>query len=141
MRGAPAQFLYGGVAGAVGKTLGAPLARLVILMQTGGAEGSGVVGAARSVFAREGLRGFFRGNLVDVMRGFNQNGINYILYEKVKEALLPWDTSSTGAVARLAAGGVSGVIAVRTRLAQCSPPVHTPPHIACPARSAPARQA
>ena len=120
LHGGPAQFVYGGVAGAVGKTIGAPLARLVILLQTGGADGS-VVSAARGVLRREGLRGFFRGNVVDVVRGFNQNGINYVMYERVKAALLPFDPSDSGACARLVAGGVSGVIAVRA--APRAPPI------------------
>lgn len=109
-------FCAGGVAGAVAKTTGSPLARLTILLQTQGQPGGryegGMLSVARQIYAREGLRGFFRGNFVDVARSVPYAGLNYGAYEALKRLFLPFDSSESGAPSRFLAGGLSGVVGV-----------------------------
>eukprot|EP01080_Neovahlkampfia_damariscottae_P004492 gene4492-7872_t len=125
-------FIAGGIAGACSKTVGSPLSRITTLQQThefrSSGKGSALTnfGWAKKILKEEGLSGFFRGNLADVVRSIPYSGICYLVYEQIKKMLMPYDKSINGRNARLMAGGLSGPISlilvypvdvIRTRLA------------------------
>jgi hypothetical protein len=60
------KFVLGGVAGMVSKSAVAPLERIRILAQTG--ENGNFVDIGKKVFRSNGIKGFFRGNGVNIYR-------------------------------------------------------------------------
>ena len=125
-------FIAGGIAGVCSKTVGAPLSRITTLQQTHEfrSVASSIplsnIGWAKKILKEEGISGFFRGNLADVIRSIPYSGICYLVYEKLKSIFLPYDKSTNGRNARLMAGGLSGPLSlilvypidvIRTRLA------------------------
>lgn len=125
----------GGIAGAVSKTVTAPLARLTILFQVQGLSAGGGVQqqfstrqALAHVVRSEGLCALWKGNGVTIIHRLPYSSLNFWAYEKLTEYLtrvLPSD-GTTDVLRRLGAGGVAGMTAcavaypldlVRTRLA------------------------
>lgn len=109
-------FLAGGAAGALSRTVGAPLARAAVLRQTAlqrGARRQNLVSLMRSIARTEGLAGFFRGNLIDVSRTVPASGIAFVLFDvlKVQLAALEPD-SATHNASRFVAGGLAGCAAL-----------------------------
>ncbi|CAO2817144.1 unnamed protein product [Amaranthus hypochondriacus] len=138
--GAISQFFAGGIAGAVSKTCTAPLARLTILFQIQGmhSEASTLRKAciwreASRVVHEEGIRAFWKGNLVTIAHRLPYSSISFYSYEQYKNLLqslpgLEINSKYIGApiFVRLAGGFLAGVTAasatypldlVRTRLA------------------------
>ncbi|XP_057523750.1 uncharacterized protein LOC130803589 [Amaranthus tricolor] len=138
--GAVSQFFSGGIAGAVSKTCTAPLARLTILFQIQGmhSEASTLRKAciwreASRVIHEEGIRAFWKGNLVTIAHRLPYSSISFYSYEQYKNLLqslpgLENNSKYIGApiFVRLAGGFLAGVTAasatypldlVRTRLA------------------------
>ncbi|KNC46910.1 carrier protein [Thecamonas trahens ATCC 50062] len=111
-------FVAGGMAGAVSKTVGAPLSRVTILRQTatqrGVASQPSVAAMVRDIWAREGLRGLFRGNGLDVLRSIPSQGITWLAYDVFKSLLREYDTSDSQSASRFAAGGLAGCVAILT---------------------------
>ncbi|KAJ7545466.1 hypothetical protein O6H91_09G121300 [Diphasiastrum complanatum] len=136
--GGASQLLAGGIAGAVSKTCTAPLARLTILFQVQGMHRKGSLGhasifqEASRIFREEGVRAFWKGNLVTVVHRLPYSSINFFAYERYKAVLLNLTGKSStqeslgvGMGTRLLAGGGAGITAasltypldlVRTRL-------------------------
>eukprot|EP00658_Telonema_sp_P-2_P071209 TRINITY_DN60511_c0_g1_i1.p1 TRINITY_DN60511_c0_g1~~TRINITY_DN60511_c0_g1_i1.p1 ORF type:complete len:367 (+),score=86.84 TRINITY_DN60511_c0_g1_i1:175-1275(+) len=117
-------FLAGALAGACARTAGAPLARITILQQTaqsGSAYSGSLLSIAGEMVRKEGVRGIFRGNLPDVCRAAPQQGISFLVYEKLKTVVRNGIFSIQGNNTRTAggdflcstlAGGSSGVVSV-----------------------------
>ena len=94
-------MIAGGVAGGASRTLTAPLERLALLMQVqklhltsqGCGLGStlpayrGVLHGLRTMYAEGGLRSFFWGNGINILRLVPQRGISFSLFEQWKEYL------------------------------------------------------
>lgn len=78
-----AYFAYGGIAGCVAKTCVSPLGRLKILLQTGSSK-AGVVSTVNTIYQVEGIRGFWRGNLINCMRLFPAKGILFAANDILK---------------------------------------------------------
>uniref|UniRef100_A0A7C8YAX0 Uncharacterized protein n=1 Tax=Opuntia streptacantha TaxID=393608 RepID=A0A7C8YAX0_OPUST len=90
--GTVSQLLAGGVAGAVSKTCTAPLARLTILFQVQGMHAdvaalnkTGVWHEASRIINEEGLRAFWKGNLVTIVHRLPYSSINFYAYEHYKK--------------------------------------------------------
>ncbi|GLJ42359.1 hypothetical protein SUGI_0877260 [Cryptomeria japonica] len=138
--GTISQLLAGGVAGAVSKTCTAPLARLTILFQVQGMHNDGstlrkasIVREASRIVSEEGVRAFWKGNLVTIAHRLPYSSISFYAYERYKKIMhsLPFmerykENISTDLGIRLLGGGAAGVTAatftypldlVRTRLA------------------------
>ncbi|KAL6580327.1 hypothetical protein OROMI_008351 [Orobanche minor] len=158
--GTASQLLAGGLAGAVSKTCTAPLARLTILFQKliGGAfwlvnllderKGNRVQGMhsdvsglekaniwreASRIVREEGVRAFWKGNLVTIAHRLPYSSISFSAFEHCKNLLQvilgvesQGDNISADLCIRLLGGGLAGVTAasvtypldlVRTRLA------------------------
>ena len=75
-----AQLLAGGVSAVVAKTTTAPLERLRILQQT--RTGLGTAELARSIYSKEGLSAFWRGNVPAIIRIFPTYALRLTLFDR-----------------------------------------------------------
>ena len=78
------RFVAGGISGAVAKTVTAPLEAIKLKLQYAEDDDEGALDCARRIFEREGWRGFYRGNLANVLRYFPTQAFNFALKNKVK---------------------------------------------------------
>merc|ERR1712060_721543 len=132
-------FCAGGVAGAVAKTLTAPIERVKLLIQTQDANPkiisgevpryTGIVNCFSRVAAEQGIGSFWRGNLANVVRYFPTQAVNFAFKDTIK-ALFPKYNPQTEFMpfflTNLASGGLAGAASLtivypldfaRTRLA------------------------
>ncbi|CAA6669425.1 unnamed protein product [Spirodela intermedia] len=84
-------LLAGGIAGAVSKTCTAPLARLTILFQVQGMHSdvsalskASIWREASRIVCEEGVRAFWRGNLVTIAHRLPYSSISFYAYERYK---------------------------------------------------------
>ncbi|KAJ0984048.1 hypothetical protein J5N97_002404 [Dioscorea zingiberensis] len=133
-------LLAGGVAGAVSKTCTAPLARLTILFQVQGMHSDVATLSKTSMWREiyrivneEGVRAFWKGNMVTIIHRLPYSSISFYAYEHYKNLLqlIPGldghqNHASTNIILSLFGGGLAGITAatmtypldlVRTRLA------------------------
>ncbi|GAB4831851.1 hypothetical protein Ancab_005866 [Ancistrocladus abbreviatus] len=138
--GTVSQLLAGGIAGAVSKTCTAPLARLTILFQVQGMHTdlttlrkASIWREASRVVNEEGIRAFWKGNLVTIAHRLPYSSVSFYSYERYKNLLqsvpgLESSSENIGAhfLVRLVGGFLAGITAatvtypldlVRTRLA------------------------
>ncbi|KAJ6815084.1 mitochondrial substrate carrier family protein B-like [Iris pallida] len=138
--GTISNLLAGGVAGAVSKTCTAPLARITILFQVQGMHSdvatlrkASMWREASRIVYEEGVKAFWKGNLVTIAHRLPYSSISFFSYERYKNLLqlVPGldkhkDYVSADICLRLLGGGLSGITAasitypldlVRTRLA------------------------
>ncbi|XP_030932428.1 mitochondrial substrate carrier family protein B-like isoform X1 [Quercus lobata] len=138
--GTLSQLLAGGVAGALSKTCTAPLARLTILFQVQGMHSDVATmrkpciwREASRIVGEEGVRAFWKGNLVTIAHRLPYSSVNFYAYEHYKKLLkmIPGlenhrDNIGTDLCVHFVAGGSAGITAasatypldlVRTRLA------------------------
>ena len=114
-------FAAGGISGAIGKTVTAPLDRIKVLLQVkGGYSGSLVTQAAndgkffqamRAIFKEEGLRSFWKGNVPQVLRVLPYSALNLYGYEQFKRAFKCEEVEKWQVAKRLAAGASAGMLA------------------------------
>ena len=83
-------MIAGGVAGAVSRTAVSPLERMKILFQvqgTGVAGGnySGVISTLARMRREEGWRGYFKGNLTNIVRIVPYSAVQFSTYELAKQ--------------------------------------------------------
>lgn len=132
-------FIAGGVAGAISKTIAAPLERVKLLMQTQDANPLIVSGeyarytsmwdTASRVYHEQGCLAFWRGNLPNVLRYFPIAAFNFAFKDSI-EAMFPKYDPHTQllqfGMVNLLAGGLAGAMSLtlvfpldyaRTRLA------------------------
>lgn len=138
--GTASQLLAGGLAGAVSKTCTAPLARLTILFQVQGMHSSdasrlekaSIWREASKIVREEGVRAFWKGNLVTIAHRLPYSSISFYAFERYKNLLQVYlgvesqgENVSADLCIRLLGGGLAGVTAasatypldlVRTRL-------------------------
>ncbi|EFN55456.1 hypothetical protein CHLNCDRAFT_133793 [Chlorella variabilis] len=104
------RLLAGGVAGAVSRTVVAPLERLrTIMMADPSATRLGPV--LRRMWADGGPRGLFRGNLATVMKVFPSSAIQFATYDACKDVMLHYSGRGAGDLStyqKLLAGMVAG---------------------------------
>ncbi len=107
-------FLAGGIAGALAKSCTAPLDRLKIIMQTAGASRAsaaavaaadkGLLAAFVAIGKTEGLAGYWRGNVPQVVRILPYSSAMLYSYEAYKKKLTNKETGELAVPARLLAG-------------------------------------
>lgn len=113
-------FAAGAIAGAIGKTLTAPLDRVKILLQTQGGMATGNLRAAaaqgglwRSFVAigrQEGIKGYWRGNIPQVLRILPYSACQLYSYDFYKRLLGSGpDKTDISLPRRLAAGAAAGM--------------------------------
>ncbi|CAK9267111.1 unnamed protein product [Sphagnum jensenii] len=111
-----ALFAAGAVAGAAAKTVTAPLDRIKLLMQVHGIQmvqegskrGIGFLEATLKVANEEGFKGFWKGNVPQVIRVIPYSAVQLFAYETYKK-LLKGDREEISVVGRLTAGACAGM--------------------------------
>lgn len=111
-----ALFSAGAIAGAAAKTVTAPLDRIKLLMQTHGlraAEGSGKKGigfieAVTLIGKEDGIKGYWKGNLPQVIRIIPYSAVQLFAYEVYKKLFRKKD-AELSVLGRLAAGACAGM--------------------------------
>ena len=78
------RFVAGGISGAVAKTVTAPLEAIKLKLQYAEDDDEGALDCARRIFEREGWRGFYRGNLANVLRYFPTQAFNFAFKDTIK---------------------------------------------------------
>lgn len=113
-------FTAGALSGAIAKTLTAPLDRVKILLQVkGGLEGGAIqlaaakgnlIGSLVAIGKQEGLAGYWKGNLPQVLRVVPYSAAQLYSYEVFKKFFTAED-GSLSVHKRLAAGALAGMTA------------------------------
>ncbi|PRW34020.1 calcium-binding mitochondrial carrier S -3-like [Chlorella sorokiniana] len=107
------RFLAGGVAGAVSRTVVAPLERLrTIMMADRSATRLGPV--LRRMWADGGPRGLFRGNMATVIKVFPSSAIQFAVYDACKDVMLAYSgpgVSDLSSQEKMVAGMAAGAVA------------------------------
>ena len=105
------RFVAGGISGAVAKTISAPLEAIKLKLQYTEDDDEGALDCARRIFEREGWRGFYRGNLANVLRYFPTQAFNFAFKDKIKRLMPkvdrkkhPWRAFAVNIVS----GGIAG---------------------------------
>ncbi|GLJ40772.1 hypothetical protein SUGI_0843040 [Cryptomeria japonica] len=109
-------FIAGAAAGAAAKTVTAPLDRIKLLMQTHGIratqesaqKGIGFIEAIRKIGNEEGLKGYWKGNLPQVIRVIPYSAVQLFAYEFYKK-LFKGKDMELSVLGRLAAGACAGM--------------------------------
>nr|AFJ66222.1 hypothetical protein 34G24.27 [Capsella rubella] len=124
-------FIAGGIAGAASRTATAPLDRLKVLLQIQKTDAK-IREAIKMIWKQDGVRGFFRGNGLNIVKVAPESAIKFYAYELFKNAIgenMGEDKADIGTTARLFAGGMAGAVAqasiypldlVKTRLQTCT---------------------
>jgi len=129
-------FLLGGVAAAVSKTIAAPIERVKLLLQNQGesaaakaqGEYKGIVDVFVRVPKEQGVGAFWRGNMANVIRYFPTQALNFMFKERYKKIFKVEKDASFGMrlYSNVASGGAAGATSLcvvypldfaRTRLA------------------------
>ncbi|KAJ6913290.1 envelope ADP,ATP carrier protein [Populus alba x Populus x berolinensis] len=109
-------FAAGAVAGAAAKTVTAPLDRIKLLMQTHGVRAGqesakkaiGFIEAIVMIGKEEGVKGYWKGNLPQVIRIIPYSAVQLLAYETYKK-LFKGKDGELSVIGRLAAGACAGM--------------------------------
>ncbi|MEO2191368.1 MAG: MC/SLC25 family protein [bacterium] len=114
-------FTAGALSGAIAKTMTAPLDRVKILLQVrGGLQSGAIAEAAQSgsliksllaVAKQEGVMGFWKGNLPQVLRVVPYSAAQLYSYECFKQFFADKETGELSVYRRLGAGACAGMTA------------------------------
>jgi solute carrier family 25 phosphate transporter 23/24/25/41 len=131
-------FLSGGIAGALSRTITAPLERLKILYQvnyTGkGLKPPRILTGLNEVYHKDGFKGLFRGNLMSLLKSTPDAAIKFYIFEKCKTYLKEIYGEKLSSKHLFIAGAVAGVSAnfaifpldvVKTRLSAAPSGMYT----------------
>nr|GMC97631.1 probable envelope ADP,ATP carrier protein, chloroplastic [Ipomoea batatas]GMC99700.1 probable envelope ADP,ATP carrier protein, chloroplastic [Ipomoea batatas] len=111
-----ALFAAGAMAGAAAKTVTAPLDRIKLIMQTHGLRAGeesakkaiGFIEAVTSIGKAEGIKGYWKGNLPQVIRIIPYSAVQLFAYETYKKIFTGKD-GELSVIGRLAAGACAGM--------------------------------
>ncbi|KAL5740407.1 hypothetical protein ACOSP7_029291 [Xanthoceras sorbifolium] len=109
-------FAAGAAAGAAAKTVTAPLDRIKLLMQTHGVrvghesakKAIGFIEAIKLIVKEEGIKGYWKGNLPQVIRIIPYSAVQLFAYETYKK-LFKGKDGELSVIGRLAAGACAGM--------------------------------
>ncbi|KAI8904879.1 mitochondrial carrier domain-containing protein [Gorgonomyces haynaldii] len=106
-------FLSGGIAGAISRTVTAPLDRLKVLLQTQTYKTripsrEVYMKAIAKIYKDGGILSFFRGNGLNVIKIFPESALKFFTFEYCKSFISP--ESDIGIGGRLMAGGMAGLV-------------------------------
>lgn len=122
-------LIAGGVAGAISRTMTAPLDRLKVILQANSGKPISIKEGFVGIYKDGGLKSFFRGNGTNVIKIAPETAIKFIMYDKIKEATCKNPKQPTTGE-RLLSGAVAGFSAqtliypleiCKTRLALATP--------------------
>lgn len=80
----------GGFGGALAKSLLSPFQRIVVLQQLGQHKGYSIAQLVQHIYAHDGLKGFWRGNLTSMVIRVPYSGIQFLLYTQLKFLFQDW---------------------------------------------------
>ncbi|RKP22513.1 putative mitochondrial carrier protein [Syncephalis pseudoplumigaleata] len=109
------QFVAGGIAGGVSRTVVSPLERMKILFQVQGPEPAqyrGVWSTLAKIWHEEGLLGYMRGNGTNVIRIVPYSAVQFASYEQFKQLLMEQGKDQLDTPRRLMAGACAGITSV-----------------------------
>lgn len=110
-------LIAGAVAGAASRTVTAPLDRLKVILQVQTTRTS-LMPTIKSIWKDGGLRGFFRGNGLNVVKVAPESALRFYTYEMLKRVIVTAqggeEKAEIGPMGRLLAGGVAGAVAQTT---------------------------
>ncbi|GET88000.1 mitochondrial carrier protein, putative [Leishmania tarentolae] len=89
----------GGFGGALAKSLLSPFQRIVVLQQLGQHKNYSIAQLVRHIYAQEGLKSFWRGNLTSMVIRVPYSGIQFLLYTQLKFFFQDWLDRRNAAVA------------------------------------------
>jgi solute carrier family 25, member 43 len=104
-------FIAGGIAGVCSRTFTSPLDVVKIISQVGSKQHKGFFGSFANIYRQEGLRGFWKGNLVACIRLFPYSAINFACFNELKNVWTNPETGKMSNFSSLAAGAISGCVA------------------------------
>ncbi|KAK9103985.1 hypothetical protein Scep_020829 [Stephania cephalantha] len=106
------KFLFvGGIAGATSRTVTAPLDRLKVALQVQ-TRRAPIVPAIQNIWKEGGIKGFFRGNGLNVLKVAPESAIRFYTYEMLSNVFVNINqVGDIGTGERLIAGGVAGAVA------------------------------
>ncbi|XP_071488756.1 calcium-binding mitochondrial carrier protein SCaMC-2-like [Diadema antillarum] len=105
----------GGAAGAVSRTVTAPLDRLKVILQVIGSKkpNVGISDGFKHMYREGGISSFWRGNGINVIKIAPESAIKFFAYERIKR-LLHTEGKELKVYERFVAGSLAGVIAQTT---------------------------
>lgn len=112
-------FLSGGVAGVVAKTVAAPVERVKLLLQTQGTNErlakpyKGIADCWKRIYTEEGILAFWRGNGANVIRYFPTQALNFSIKDSLQGIFGQTDKNRNPykfVLKNLLAGGIAGSI-------------------------------
>ncbi|KAK9813123.1 hypothetical protein WJX72_009417 [[Myrmecia] bisecta] len=104
------RLLAGGLAGAISRTLVAPLERLRTIRMTGRGSES-LSQSVEAMWKDGGLRGLFKGNAATILKVFPQSAIQFATYDCVKDAFMAIFHHKPGSELRQAEKMLAGCVA------------------------------
>ncbi|KAG0561741.1 hypothetical protein KC19_9G087700 [Ceratodon purpureus] len=110
------RLLSGAIAGAVSRTAVAPLETIRTNLMVGTSGSNSVAGMFHTIMERDGWRGLFRGNGVNVLRVAPSKAIELLVFDSVKTFLAPknGEQSSLPVSSSIVAGATAGVCSTLT---------------------------
>ena len=103
-------FASGGIAGFVSRTLTAPADRLKVMAQASTGPPKSLSETARGILKEGGVRAFWRGNGVNVMKIMPESACKFYAYEALKSRIIE-DPDNVKVHERLLSGSLAGVLA------------------------------
>lgn len=104
-------WLAGGVAGVIARTVTSPLEVVKIITQVGLPGGRlGFSNSFKYILDNEGLKGFWKGNLVGCLRVLPQNALQMGTYSRIRGAFQDPQTGRMTGMNSLLAGSIAGVV-------------------------------
>lgn len=106
-------FFAGGIAGALSRSVVAPLERLKIMFMCGGerVRSGGVLQALKNIYSHEGIKGYFRGNGANVARIYPFTAIQLSSYPILKSVMTMGDEKNMTVGIRFWSGVLAGFLA------------------------------
>ena len=105
------QFVAGGVAGAVSRTVVSPLERAKIIYQVKG-NGTPLWTTLKTIFENEGIPGLLRGNGTNVLRTVPYSAVQFTVFEQIKGMVAVGEAKALSTRQRLGAGACAGIASV-----------------------------
>lgn len=102
--------LAGGLAGAISKTVTAPMERLKVIYQVQTKKPPSMWMGLKEIYTEGGVKGLFRGNGVNIIKSAPEKAIKYAAFEQVKNLLTKMNGDQSSNVITFIAGSSSGVI-------------------------------
>ena len=104
----PIAITYGALTPVIGKTLIAPLDRIRLLLQTNTTPTHSILSTARLMYARDGLRGLFKGHLYKLAKIVPQKAVTFGSLSITRSSS---SSSSSSSLSHAAIGAAAGTLA------------------------------